>query len=167
MVIETLQDLGLQVEDAGPDGEDSVDYPDYAAAVARAVGSGRADRGVLICGTGIGMSIAANKIAGVRAALVHDVRDAEMSRLHNDANVLVLGRKALIASMYATSCVRGARPPSKAAGIERRIDKISELERREVTTAKRGRSEHSRKSEDPEISPRYARKAGARSSTSS
>ena len=77
--------------DLGTDGDDSVDYPDFADAVADAIGDGRADRGVLVCGTGIGISIAANRHAHIRAALCRDAEDARMSRLHNDANVIVFG----------------------------------------------------------------------------
>jgi len=92
-MMEVLRGLGHGVMDLGPAGTESVDYPDYAAAVARAVAAGEADRGVLICGTGIGMSIAANKVRGVRAAAVSDEFAAEMSRRHNDANVLCLGAR--------------------------------------------------------------------------
>src|SRR5690606_38873857 len=81
--------------DFGPDGPDNVDYPDYAAKVARAVSEGEIERGILICGTGVGMCIVANKFAGVRAAPCHDDLTAEMSRLHNDANVLCLSADLL------------------------------------------------------------------------
>jgi ribose 5-phosphate isomerase B len=86
---------GHRVTDMGTDGQDSVDYPDYAARVANAVADRKAQRGILICGTGIGMSMAANRVRGVRAALCHDVRLARMSRLHNNANVLCLGGDVL------------------------------------------------------------------------
>ncbi len=82
---------GHDVLDFGPAGADRVDYPDYAFKVARAVARRRADRGILICSTGIGMSIAANKVRGVRAALVSSVRLARLSREHNDSNVLCMG----------------------------------------------------------------------------
>ena len=82
---------GHEIIDCGPESADRVDYPDYAFKVARAVASRRADRGILICSTGIGMSIAANKVRGVRAALADNVRLARLSREHNDANVLCLG----------------------------------------------------------------------------
>ncbi len=85
-----LVGLGHTVMDLGAASAASSDYPDYAIPVAEAVGSGKADRGVLVCATGHGMCIAANKVAGVRAANCRDVVDAEMSRLHNDANVLCL-----------------------------------------------------------------------------
>jgi ribose 5-phosphate isomerase B len=82
----------------GTDSEQSVDYPDFAAAVARAVVDGKASRGVLVCGTGIGMSIAANRHHGIRAAVVHCGEEAQLARAHNDANVLCLG--ARITSAY-------------------------------------------------------------------
>lgn len=85
-----LAELGHEVLDVGAGGSASVDYPDFAFAVAEAVGTGRADRGVLICATGHGMCIAANKVSGVRAANCRDVVDAELSRRHNDANVMCL-----------------------------------------------------------------------------
>ena len=131
VVVETLESHGLRVEDVGTHGEDSVDYPDFAEPVARAVSSGRADRGVLVCGTGIGMSIAANKVPGVRAALVQDVKNAQLSRLHNDANVLVLSGEGLrpesvreIVTTWLSARFEGGRH-------QRRLTKISRLERGE------------------------------------
>ena len=92
-LIQYLDDLGHQVLDQGTNSEDSCDYPDYAALVSRAVQTGVAQRGVLICGSGIGMSIAANRFEGVRAALCYTEELATLSRLHNDANVLCLGAR--------------------------------------------------------------------------
>jgi ribose 5-phosphate isomerase B len=115
--------------DLGAHDDRSVDYPDYAAEVASAVSEGRAARGVLLCGTGIGMSIVANKFPGVRAALVHDVTTARMSRLHNDANVLVLGGGLLgdrllrdIVEVWFATEFEGGRH-------QRRLDKIAAVER--------------------------------------
>ena len=85
-----LSELGHEGLDFGPDSSESVDYPDFASKVARAVSDGDIDRGILICGTGIGMCIVANKFAGVRAAPCHDDLTAQMSRLHNDSNVLCI-----------------------------------------------------------------------------
>ena len=85
-----LERLGVPWEDVGTDSEDSVDYPDFAHRVAEAVASGRVPRGVLVCGTGIGVSIVANRHAGVRAALVCDEESARLSREHNDVNILAL-----------------------------------------------------------------------------
>ncbi|MDG5493964.1 ribose 5-phosphate isomerase B [Niveispirillum sp. BGYR6] len=105
-----LRDLGHTVLDLGTDGSASVDYPTYADAVAAALADGRAALGVLICGTGIGISIAANRHRHVRAALCHSPTDARLTRLHNDANVLVLGArttgievvKDIVATFFAT-----------------------------------------------------------------
>jgi ribose 5-phosphate isomerase B len=94
-LVSQLRKLGHDVTDMGPSNKDSVDYPDYAFQVARAVGEGQVERGILICGTGIGMCIAANKVPGVRAAPCHDNVTAEMSRRHNDANVLCLSADLL------------------------------------------------------------------------
>ena len=94
-IAEHLRQLGQEVEDVGTHDESSCDYPDYAEKVGRAVTSGRAERGVLICGTGVGISISANKVPGVRAALCGDTFSARMSREHNDANVLCLGSRLL------------------------------------------------------------------------
>ena len=90
-----LEALGHEVTDCGCPSLESVDYPDIGAAVGREVSDHRAERGIVVCGTGIGISIAANKVPGVRAALVHDRFTAEMSRMHNNANVLALGARTL------------------------------------------------------------------------
>jgi len=95
VVIATLRRLGAEVVDFGTYSRESVDYPDYGERVGRAVASGEVDRGVVLCGTGIGISIAANKVPGVRAALCHDVYSARMSRAHNDANVLAMGARVI------------------------------------------------------------------------
>ena len=94
-IVSLLQQLGHEVQDVGTGSTDSVDYPDFAFQVAQAVSDGRVERGILICGTGIGMCIAANKVHGVRAAPCHDSITAEMSRRHNDANVLCLSADLL------------------------------------------------------------------------
>jgi ribose 5-phosphate isomerase B len=94
-IIKVIEKLGHHVTDYGCTCEDSVDYPDYALEVCNQVVSGKADRGILICGTGIGMSIAANKIPGIRCALVHDVFSAKATREHNDSNVLAMGERVI------------------------------------------------------------------------
>jgi len=86
---------GHDVDDCGCHSTESVDYPEFGAAVGRSVAAGDAARGVLVCGTGIGISMAANKVPGIRAALVHDRFTTEMSRLHNDANVVAFGARVL------------------------------------------------------------------------
>ena len=94
-IVPLLKELGHEVEDYGCDCNQSVDYPDYALPVGDAVAQGKADRGILICGTGIGMTIAANKIPGVRCALVHDMFSAKATREHNDSNVLAMGERVI------------------------------------------------------------------------
>ena len=94
-ILKTLSTKGLRLEDAGTFGEESVDYPDFAIKVARAVAKGRAKSGILICGTGIGMSITANRLSGVRAALCNDLYTARMARAHNNANILALGSRVV------------------------------------------------------------------------
>lgn len=94
-LVEALRKIGDEVEDLGTHDEQSVDYPDYGAAVGRAVAGQAGARGLVVCGTGIGISIAANKVAGVRAALVHDEFTARMARAHNDANVISLGARVV------------------------------------------------------------------------
>ncbi|WP_308636732.1 ribose 5-phosphate isomerase B [Paenibacillus silvisoli] len=90
-----IESLGHEIEDVGCDCSQSVDYPDYALPVAELVAQGKADRGILICGTGIGMSIAANKVRGIRCALVHDMFSAKATREHNDTNVLAMGERVI------------------------------------------------------------------------
>ncbi len=94
-LIPYLVELGHEVEDIGTDGPTSVDYPDYAESVGIAVRDGRADRGILICGSGIGASIAANKMSGIRAGLAHDTYSARQGVEHDDMNVLVLGGRII------------------------------------------------------------------------
>ena len=98
-VIAHLEKLNIEYKDFGTYNEESCDYPDFALPVGSAVASGEFDRGIVICGTGIGISIAANKVRGIRAALCSDCFSAEMSRRHNDANVLALGGRVLGVSL--------------------------------------------------------------------
>lgn len=125
-VVEALRSSGADVEDVGAYDDRPVDYPDYAEPVARAVSAGTAERGVLVCGSGVGMSIAANKFAGVRAALVQDVDGARMSRRHNDANVLVLGASKVavdavgeIVKAWMETDFEGGRHEARIAKIKR------------------------------------------------
>lgn len=105
ILVHELRALGYEVLDLGTMTRDSVDYPDFAATLAGAIVDGRAARGVLICGSGIGMSIAANRHRAIRAALVHDDTSARLARQHNDANVLVLGAR-LLGPEVAKDCVK-------------------------------------------------------------
>jgi len=105
VLLPELKTLGFEVLDLGTMSDDAVDYPDMAAALAGAIRGGRAGRGVLICGTGIGMSIAVNRHREIRGALVHDGLTARLARQHNDANVLVLGGR-LLGPELAKDCLR-------------------------------------------------------------
>ncbi len=120
-----LSERGDQVTDFGTTNAESVDYPDYAFKVARAVARHQAERGILICSTGIGMSIAANKVRGVRAALVNSVRLARLSREHNDSNVLCLGADVISGGLARR--IAGAWLKAEFAGgrHERRLAKIA------------------------------------------
>ena len=136
-----LIDQSYQVLDYGTHSTDSVDYPDYAAQVADAVADQKVERGVLVCGTGIGMTIAANKVPGVRAALCSDLYTARMSREHNDANVLALGGRLMSAEM-AVDILRMWLAADFAGGRHlRRVDKIAEIERQHGSDRPRGRSD--------------------------
>jgi len=119
---------GHRVIDHGTHSTESVDYPDYAVAVAEAVSSGRVERGVLVCGSGIGMAMAANKVAGVRAAVAGDPGVARLSRQHNDTNVLALGAR-LTAPLHALEVVQAwLATPFEGGRHARRVDKLAQLD---------------------------------------
>ncbi|GER66373.1 ribose 5-phosphate isomerase B [Weizmannia acidilactici] len=123
-----LDSLGVEYEDFGCECEGSVDYPDYALPVAEKVAEGEFDRGILICGTGIGMCISANKVKGIRCALVHDVFSAKATREHNDSNVLAMGER-VIGPGLAREIVKTWLGTSFEGGRHaRRIEKISQYE---------------------------------------
>ncbi|MFZ5625962.1 MAG: ribose 5-phosphate isomerase B [Bacillota bacterium] len=125
-----LEELGLEYRDFGCHSPESVDYPDIAEAVGEAVARGEYPRGILICGTGIGISIAANKIPGVRAALCHDTFSARATREHNDANILCMGER-VIGFGLAREIVKTWLEGSFAGGRhQRRVDKIRQLEQK-------------------------------------
>jgi ribose 5-phosphate isomerase B len=126
-----LADAGHEIVDVGTDSEESTDYPRYAAEAARMVSEGEAERAVLVCGSGVGVSIVANKVEGVRAVNAHDAEEAELSRRHNDANVLALGGRRLedgdavkIVEAFLGTEFEGGRHA-------RRVDQISAVERGE------------------------------------
>lgn len=125
-----MEEMNIAYEDFGCECETSVDYPDYALPVAEKVASGDFDRGILICGTGIGMSIAANKVNGIRCALVHDTFSAKATREHNNSNMLAMGERVIgpglareIAKIWLTAEFEGGRH-------ETRVNKISEIEQK-------------------------------------
>lgn len=120
-----LTEMGIEILDLGTNSSESVDYPDYAKAMAEAIAEGKAARGVLVCGTGIGISIAANRFNHVRAALVHDAFGAKMCRQHNDANVLVLGGRTT-GEEVAKDCLRLFLETEFEGGRhQRRVSKLS------------------------------------------
>jgi len=131
-ILNFLSSRKIQYVDLGVASEDSVDYPDYAAQVAQKVVGGEVDGGILVCGTGIGMAISANKVAGIRAANVSTEYEAQMSREHNDANVLALGGRVVdettanaIVDKWLSSSFLGGRH-------QRRVDKIMDIERHDL-----------------------------------
>ena len=133
LIIQELDNREFVYHDFGPSTDSPVDYPDYAARVAESVSSGQFDRGILVCGTGVGMAIAANKVPGVRAAQVTDSDGARLSREHNDANVLTLGARTTsvvqalkIVNVFLETSFSGGRH-------QRRVDKIMALEQGEVS----------------------------------
>lgn len=123
-----IRNTGAEPVDFGTHSTESVDYPDIAVEVARAVASGTIQRGVLICGTGIGVSIAANKVAGVRAAVCHDLHTAEMSRRHNDANVLCLPGDALDQQQLEAIVKLWLETDFEGGRHARRVEKLRELD---------------------------------------
>lgn len=125
-LVTALNQAGFAVVDLGASGESSVDYPDYGRALAEALSAGQGERGILICGTGMGIAMAANRYSHVRAAVCHDVTTARLGRRHNDANVLALGARVTgeevakeAAEAFLTTAFEGGRH-------QRRIDKLSE-----------------------------------------
>jgi ribose 5-phosphate isomerase B len=123
------EELGILVKDLGTKNEESVDYPDFALAVARTVAAGECEKGIVIDTMGIGSSIAANKVKGVRAALCHDVATARNSRGHNDANVLALGSKVVNSGLARTIVRAWLSTPFEGGRHGRRVQKIVEAEK--------------------------------------
>lgn len=127
-IISYLKENGIEYRDFGTDTEESCDYPVYGQAVAKAVASGRCDRGILICGTGIGISIAANKVKGIRCALCADCFSAEMTRRHNDANILALGARTTGPGLALKITEIFLNTPFDGGRHQKRVDLISEIE---------------------------------------
>ena len=130
-LIVLLERLGHEVQDEGCHGPEAVDYPDIAALVAMAVSQGNAQCGILICGTGIGMCIAANKICGVRAAPCHDILTAEISRRHNDLNVLCLSADMLGERLIDRMVEIWLKTDFEGGRHARRVEKIREMEKKQ------------------------------------
>ncbi len=127
-IVQHLKELGHEPMDFGVYDDASVDYPDYGVKVGKVVSDGEYERGVLLCGTGIGMSITANKFPGVRATLVYDNYTARMSRLHNDSNILVIGGRTTGISTAFDIVETWLTTPYEGGRHERRLKKISDLD---------------------------------------
>ncbi len=127
-IMALLDELGFSYEDFGPQDDSSVDYPDYAKPVSEGVASGNFDKGILICGTGIGMSIAANKVKGIRCALVHDVFSAKATRCHNDSNIIAMGERVIGPGLAREIVATWLQTDFEGGRHERRIEKITALE---------------------------------------
>jgi ribose 5-phosphate isomerase B len=128
LVADHLRAGGHHVVDLGTDDTTSVDYPDYGAAIGQAVAAGDVERGIAVCGSGVGICIAANKVHGVRAATVHDVTSARLSRLHNDANIMCLGERFVGPQVALDSVDAFVEAVFEAGRHTRRVDKITKLE---------------------------------------
>ncbi|MEE3252825.1 MAG: ribose 5-phosphate isomerase B [Nitrospinota bacterium] len=127
-VISSLQNKGLEIEDLGPSNTDSVDYPDYGVKIAHAILEQRVERGIVICGTGVGMSIVVNRFPGIRGTLCSDVYTAKMCREHNDSNILIMGGRVIgkdlaleIVGIWLKTNFEGGRH-------QRRLDKINKID---------------------------------------
>ena len=127
-IVEVLKKRGVEVEDFGCYDESSVDYPDYALKVAEAVASGDCDKGIVLCGTGIGISIAANKVKGIRAGVVHDEFTAEMISAHNNANVIAIGGRVVSPENAAKMVAKWLDTPFQGGRHEGRVAKITAIE---------------------------------------
>ena len=127
---EFLQSIGVEVVDMGVNDNKSVDYPDYGIPLADRVSKGEVPRGVLVCGTGIGMSILANKFTGVRAALVNDVFSARMAKEHNNANILVIGGRIVGKGLAREMLKTWIEATFEGGRHQKRLDKIAEVEKK-------------------------------------
>jgi ribose 5-phosphate isomerase B len=131
-----LEQQGIEVDDKGTIDNNSVDYPDYARQVGHDVADKKVDLGILVCGSGIGMAIAANKVPGVRAANVSTEYEAQMSREHNDANVLAIGARILQDDQAFKIVDTWIKTQFAGGRHQKRVDKISEIERQELAKTK-------------------------------
>lgn len=132
-IIKFLESKGLEVKDFGTNCGDSVDYPDYAQAVAEAVANQECEKGILICGTGIGISIAANKVPGIRAALCTNSYMAKLSRQHNDANIVAIGERVIGPGMALEIIETWLETEFEGGRHQRRVNKISDVEKKYLT----------------------------------
>ena len=130
IVKKVLEDNDIEIIDMGCDDTKSVDYPDYALKVAEAVSKGEVDKGILLCGTGIGISIGANKVKGVRCAVCHDLFTAQMCAQHNDANILAMGGRVVDEELAGQMVQTWLDTPFEGGRHTGRVNKISEIEKK-------------------------------------
>ena len=127
-VISSLKNKGLEIEDLGPSNTDSVDYPDYGVKIAHAILEQRVERGIVICGTGVGMSIVVNRFPGIRGTLCSDVYTAKMCREHNDSNILIMGGRVIRKDLALEIVGIWLKTNFEGGRHQRRLDKINQID---------------------------------------
>lgn len=132
IIVDLLEEMGLEYRDFGTYSEESCDYPVFALKAARAVASGECERGILICGTGIGMSLAANKVPGIRCVVCSEPYSAQLSRLHNNSNMLAFGARVIGEGMARMITKVWLETPFEGGRHQRRVDMIAEIEKGNV-----------------------------------
>jgi len=127
-VIGSLRDKGCEIDDLGPSSGDSVDYPDYGIKLAQAIVEKKVERGIVICGTGVGMSIVVNRFPGIRGTLCSDVYTAKMCREHNDSNILIMGGRVIDKDLALEIVRIWLKTEFEGGRHQRRLDKINEID---------------------------------------
>lgn len=129
-IIAYLHDKGVELEDFGPENNDRVDYPDYGISIARAIQEKKVDRGIVICGTGVGMSIVVNRFPGIRGTLCSDLYTTKMCREHNDSNILIMGGRVIGKGLAEEIVTMWLNTPFEGGRHQKRLDKIEEIDRK-------------------------------------
>jgi len=129
-IIAYLHDKGVELEDFGPENNDRVDYPDYGISIARAIQEKKVDRGIVICGTGVGMSIVVNRFPGIRGTLCSDLYTTKMCREHNDSNILIMGGRVIGKGLAEEIVTVWLDTPFEGGRHQKRLDKIEEIDRK-------------------------------------
>lgn len=129
-IIAYLHDKGVELEDFGPENNDRVDYPDYGISIARAIQEKKVDRGIVICGTGVGMSIVVNRFPGIRGTLCSDLYTTKMCREHNDSNILIMGGRVIGKGLAEEIVTVWLDTPFAGGQHQKRLDKIEEIDRK-------------------------------------
>jgi ribose 5-phosphate isomerase B len=129
-IIAYLNDKGVELEDFGPINSDRVDYPDYGISIAKAIQENKLDRGILICGTGVGMSIVVNRFPGIRGTLCSDLYTSKMCREHNDSNILIMGGRVIGKGLAEEIVDTWLNTPFEGGRHQKRLDKIEDIDRK-------------------------------------